>query len=65
MPEGKPAGVRCAQLTLDDRCTLFDKPERPAVCNAYSPTEEYCGSSQHDALKKLQELELLTKASRS
>ena len=63
MPDGKPAGVRCIQLTPDNRCMLFDKPGRPAVCSAYSATEEFCGSSQHDALKNLQELELLTRSS--
>lgn len=62
MPEGKPAGVRCLQLTLDNRCTLFGKPGRPAVCSTFSATEEFCGSSKHDALKKLEELELLTRS---
>ena len=41
---------------------LFDKPGRPSVCIAYAPTEEFCGSSQRDALKNLQELELLTRS---
>jgi Fe-S-cluster containining protein len=27
MPHGKPAGVRCVQLTNDDRCAIFGKPE--------------------------------------
>ena len=61
MPDGKPAGVRCIQLTLDNRCTLFDKPGRPAVCSTYFPSEEFCGFSQRDALKNLQELELMTR----
>jgi DNA-binding IclR family transcriptional regulator len=31
-PEGKPAGERCANLTDDLRCRLWDRPERPACC---------------------------------
>lgn len=62
MPDGKPAGVRCIQLTLDNRCMLFNEPGRPLVCTDYSPTEEFCGTTQHDAMKNLQELELLTSA---
>ena len=34
MPNGKPAGVRCVQLTSDNKCKLFDKPERPLVCSS-------------------------------
>jgi uncharacterized protein len=60
MPNGKPAGVRCAQLSLDNRCTLFGRPERPAVCSTYLASEAFCGSSRRDALKNLQELELQT-----
>ena len=26
MPNGKPAGVRCVQLTPDNRCLLFGQP---------------------------------------
>jgi Fe-S-cluster containining protein len=32
MPDGKPAGVRCPQRSPDNRCLVFGKPERPAVC---------------------------------
>ena len=32
MPRGKPAGVRCVQLDDEQRCRLFGRPERPAVC---------------------------------
>jgi len=26
MPEGKPSGIRCIQLTDDNKCRLFEKP---------------------------------------
>ena len=61
MPEGKPAGVRCVQLTPDNRCRLFDKPERPAVCVNLRPSEEMCGTSAGEALQWLNWLEEATK----
>ncbi|MEZ4830770.1 MAG: YkgJ family cysteine cluster protein [Caldilineaceae bacterium] len=40
MPNGKPAGVRCIQLTDDNRCKLFGLPERPVVCAAASTARD-------------------------
>jgi hypothetical protein len=60
MPNGKPAGVRCAQLTADNRCALFGKPERPAVCANLEPTLEMCGKRAHDATVYLALLEQST-----
>lgn len=60
MPNGKPAGVRCIQLTPDNRCLLFGRPERPAVCVGLRPSQEMCGDSAEEALAYLAELERLT-----
>lgn len=60
MPEGKPAGVRCVQLTDDNRCLLFGRPERPAVCIALRPTPEMCGTTTEEALIYLTWLEEFT-----
>jgi hypothetical protein len=60
MPDGKPAGVRCVQLTDDNRCKLFGMPERPAVCIALRPTEEMCGSTTEEAMNYLAWLEAIT-----
>lgn len=60
MPEGKPAGVRCVQLTPDNRCRLFGLPERPEVCRRLHPSEEMCGRSFDEAYAYLSELERLT-----
>jgi len=60
MPRGKPAGVRCIQLTEDNRCQLFGKPERPAVCNRLQPSEDMCGRSTQDAMQHLTFLERFT-----
>jgi len=61
MPNGKPAGVRCVQLTADNRCALYGLPERPAVCVRLRPNEEMCGNSAEEALIWLAELEVLTR----
>ncbi len=61
MPDGKPAGVRCVQLTDDNRCKLFGLPERPAVCVRLRPSEEMCRDSAEEALAGLAELERLTR----
>lgn len=60
MPHGKPAGVRCVQLTDDHRCRLFGLPERPAVCSRLRPTEEMCGRTAEEAVAYLEALEAVT-----
>jgi len=62
MPDGKPAGVRCIQLTDDNRCKLFGLPERPAVCVRLRPSEEMCGTSAEEATAYLIHLEAITRA---
>lgn len=61
MPKGKPAGVRCIQLTDQNNCKLFGKLDRPKVCGSLKPSVEMCGSSQSDALKYLDMLEKQTR----
>jgi hypothetical protein len=60
MAEGKPAGTRCAQLSADNRCLVFGKPERPGFCRSYQPTVEYCGEDREEALRLLAQLEAAT-----
>ena len=62
MPAGKPAGVRCSQLSADNRCLIFGKPERPAVCVSLRPTDEMCGDSADQAMLYLTWLEAATGA---
>lgn len=57
MPEGKPAGVRCVQLTADNKCGLFNKPERPDVCRNLKASEDMCGNSNGEAYVILERLE--------
>ncbi|MDT8991043.1 YkgJ family cysteine cluster protein [Curvibacter sp. APW13] len=61
MPNGKPAGVRCVQLSDDHRCKIFGQPERPAVCGGLLPSPEMCGDSREQALRWLGVLEHSTR----
>jgi hypothetical protein len=60
MPQGKPAGVRCVQLTADNRCRLFGQPDRPAICVRLRPTEAMCGQTAAEAILWLSALERAT-----
>jgi hypothetical protein len=60
MPDGKKAGERCIQLSTDNQCKIFGKPERPTVCASLMPNHEMCGNDASHAIKWLTELEQLT-----
>ncbi|WP_198156924.1 YkgJ family cysteine cluster protein [Aquincola tertiaricarbonis] len=62
MPGGKPAGVRCVQLTEQGLCALFGSPQRPAVCGSLQPAPDMCGSSREHAMHWLTALEAATTA---
>lgn len=61
MPDGKPAGMRCVQLSEDNRCLVFGLAERPATCLALRPNVEMCGSTTDEALVYLNWLEDVTR----
>jgi hypothetical protein len=61
MPTGKPAGVRCAQLTAKNRCLIFGRPERPGVFLRLRPSPEMCGGSAAEAMAWFTEMEWATK----
>jgi Fe-S-cluster containining protein len=58
MPNGKPAGVRCIQLDQNNRCQIFGKPERPAVCRRLKPEPEMCGADASEAMRTIAAWEL-------
>lgn len=60
MPHGKPAGVRCVQLTATNACAIFGHPERPACCAGLNPSAEMCGNSREAAIVWLAQLEVAT-----
>ena len=61
MPDGKPAGVRCVQLTDDHRCKLWGSPDRPEVCNRLRANIEMCGETFEHAMAYLAQLEMNTR----
>ena len=61
MPDGKPANVRCVQLTPDNKCSLFGQPSRPRVCLDFKPSLENCSGSYSEALRNFAILEEATK----
>lgn len=61
MPQGKPAGVRCVQLSDDQRCRLFGDSQRPAFCASLQPSAQMCGDSREHALEFLGWLERETR----
>ena len=61
MPLGKPAGVRCVQLTVDNRCLLLAAPDRPLVCIRLRPNDEMCGNTADQAYAWLLALEYATR----
>lgn len=60
MPHGKPAGVRCVQLSDLNQCQIFGLPSRPKVCASLMPSLEMCGNSNDDAFEYLEYLEVET-----
>jgi Fe-S-cluster containining protein len=61
MAEGKPAGVRCIQLSRDGYCLLFNQPERPAFCASLMPNHDMCGDTTEQALRFLGAMEIATR----
>ncbi|MCC5911068.1 MAG: YkgJ family cysteine cluster protein [Clostridiaceae bacterium] len=60
MPNGKPAGVRCIQLSNDNKCKLFGEKRRPTVCSDLKPCDEMCGKTAKEAYLYLENLEKST-----
>jgi uncharacterized protein len=60
MPNGKAAGVRCIQLSHDNRCMIFGQPERPTVCNRLRPEPAMCGEDFAQAMQNIAALEAAT-----
>jgi len=62
MPHGKPAGERCVQLSVDNLCLIFGRPERPSVCSGFAADIEVCGNSREEAIRLLGWWEQVTAA---
>ena len=57
MPEGKPAGVACLQLSEDMACRIFASSERPSFCSSFQAEPSICGNSRDEALANIAVLE--------
>ena len=62
MPQGKPAGVRCVHLSVEQLCQLFGQPQRPAVCSDFKADIEVCGIDLADAIRLIGWWEQMTAA---
>ena len=60
MPGGKPAGVRCIQLTHDNRCAIFGDPRRPSVCSTLRASMEMCGADEDVAATRVHAMTFLS-----
>jgi len=60
MEQGKPAGVRCIQLTPEHTCAIHADPGRPSVCASFPAMTDHCGASREEALTLLGDLERRT-----
>lgn len=57
LPKGKPAGVICIHLTEEFKCSIFNSPGRPKVCEGFKAEEIVCGTCREEALQLLTDLE--------
>ncbi|QZA38746.1 YkgJ family cysteine cluster protein [Citrobacter amalonaticus] len=60
MPQGKPANVRCVQLSDDNLCRIFGSSLRPNVCRSLKSSQEMCLTNRDEAMTWLIDLEALT-----
>ena len=60
-PQGKPAGVRCLNLSAENVCLIHGSVSYPAVCRNLTPEKEMCGNGRDEALEYLARLEEWTK----
>lgn len=57
MELGKPKNVRCIHLDEKMLCKIFNQSHRPAVCDAFKPDKQFCGSNFNEAIKIFNSLE--------
>ena len=60
MPDGKAAGERCIQLSVDNLCMIFGREDRPAVCGEFDATPDVCGTTNDEAMWLITSLEQTT-----
>ena len=63
MPGGKPAGVRCVNLSEAGLCRVWGTEDYPEVCRQFTPQLWVCGDSAPEALALIADLEQKTRPS--
>jgi len=58
--QAKAAGLRCVQLTEDNRCAIFGDARRPLVCSTLRASVEMCGAENDVALSRVHAMRFLT-----
>ncbi|MBI9106110.1 MAG: YkgJ family cysteine cluster protein [Spirochaetales bacterium] len=64
MPGGKPGGLRCVNLDEKNRCIIWGRPDYPSACANFTPSLEFCGSTNEEAARLLAEAEEATNPER-
>lgn len=57
LPNGKPAGLPCANLLPDLSCAIHGGPGYPKFCAGLKPDPEMCGATREDAMERLSRME--------
>ncbi|WP_027859838.1 YkgJ family cysteine cluster protein [Marinobacterium jannaschii] len=58
MPQGKPAGVACANLIPETGfCRIWESDSYPEPCRQFRAMPEHCGESRQQALRLIGLLE--------
>ena len=60
LPNGKPAGTRCPNLTEAGICGIWNSPNFPDICRRFQATEDFCGQNAEEALVRISTMEKLT-----
>lgn len=62
MPDGKPAGVVCINLDLENyQCKIWGTDQYPPLCRDFRPDILVCGESRQEAIQLITHLELTTR----
>lgn len=61
MPNGKPAGVPCANLDMVSlTCRIWGQENYPALCERFKAEEAICGTTREEAINIIEHMETLT-----
>lgn len=59
-PNGKKAGERCKNLSNENACLIWDRPDFPDICKRFRAVKWVCGDNADEATINIINLEKLT-----